>query len=100
METTTLFACSSSCVCILSILTTFLPSCIQASYDYDNWIIPTSPTLPRPVEHAAAGYDRWNFDRIWIVGGMDNPKQLISYDIDSNAFNTTALSWSIYGWGA
>eukprot|EP01083_Nonionella_stella_P314690 1134657_1 len=67
-----------SCVYILIILTSFLASHIQGSYDYNNWIKPSSPTLPRRVDHAAVGYASGN--EIWIVGGgVGNWTQPISY---------------------
>eukprot|EP01083_Nonionella_stella_P023368 64655_1 len=98
-----------SCIYILIILTSFLPSHIEASYDYNNWIKPSSPTLPRRVDHAAVGYDSIN-NKIWIVGGglvSECPscdyKQLISYEIDSNLFTDHGeilLSHSVEGFTA
>eukprot|EP01083_Nonionella_stella_P066426 174925_1 len=99
----TLMTLTCSCVHMLTMLTPFLPLhiIVQASYDYNNWIGPSSPTMPRVVYAHAVGYDSIN-NRIWIVGGVDTRQSLISYDIDSNLFsdyNATALSNDVWGSG-
>eukprot|EP01083_Nonionella_stella_P029484 81148_1 len=100
MKTWSALPCS--CIFILVLLTLFLPSYIIASYDYNDWIGPSSPTLPRDVYQAAAGYDSTN-NRIWILGDYhSSTRQLISYNIDSNVFtdyNQTALSNPVNGVG-
>eukprot|EP01083_Nonionella_stella_P209589 759607_1 len=97
MKTWSALPCS--CIFILVLLTLFLPSYIIASYDYNDWIGPSSPTLPRDVYQAAAGYDSTN-NRIWILGDWPGDKSLMSYDIDSNFFtNYSALSNGITGLG-
>eukprot|EP01083_Nonionella_stella_P172444 591849_1 len=100
METFMRLTCS--CVYILIMLTLFCPSHVPAAYDYNNWIAPSSPTLPRAVSSAAVAYDL-NNERIWILGSWQlNERQLISYGINSNVFtdyNATALSNPVYGHG-
>eukprot|EP01083_Nonionella_stella_P063195 164227_1 len=103
METST-----TTCLYMLTMLTLFLPLHVLSSYDYNDWIAPSSPTMPRSVQSSAVGYDSTN-DRIWILGshnwgvsGYANPRQLMSYDINSNVFtkySATALPSSVYGWG-
>eukprot|EP01083_Nonionella_stella_P226282 803775_1 len=103
MET---FSTSLTCTFayILSMLTLLLPSHILASYDYNNWIAPSSPTLSRDIDMSAVGYDSSN-NTIWILGGYPyngDPQSLISYDIVSNLFTdytVTALSDDVWGWG-
>eukprot|EP01083_Nonionella_stella_P066427 174927_1 len=91
------------CPCVY-MLTLFLPLhiIVQASYDYNNWIGPSSPTMPQSASYHAVGYDSIN-NRIWIVGGLGTRQsQLMSYDIDSNLFssyNATALSNDVWGSG-
>eukprot|EP01084_Bolivina_argentea_P209824 357337_1 len=70
------------------------------SQNYDGWIHPQSPKLPRPCNRMAVGYDYYT-DTIRILGGeFSNKKQLISYKnnlfIDHGEFN---LSYNIYGAG-
>eukprot|EP01083_Nonionella_stella_P129229 392052_1 len=102
METFSTLTCSF--VYILSMLTLLLPSHILASYDYNNWIAPSSPTLSRDIDMSAVGYDSSN-NTIWILGGYPyngDPQSLISYDIVSNLFTdytVTALSDDVWGWG-
>eukprot|EP01083_Nonionella_stella_P129230 392053_1 len=102
METFSTLTCSF--VYILSMLTLLLPSHILASYEYNNWIAPSSPTLPRDIRWAAVAYDSSN-NTIWILGDFPyngDPRSLISYDIDSNIFTdytATALSDYVWGWG-
>eukprot|EP01083_Nonionella_stella_P093297 261403_1 len=103
MET---FSTSLTCTFayILSMLTLLLPSHILASFDYNNWIAPSSPTLSRDIDMSAVGYDSSN-NTIWILGGYPyngDPQSLISYDIVSNLFTdytVTALSDDVWGWG-
>eukprot|EP01083_Nonionella_stella_P290048 986940_1 len=77
----------------------------STSSDYNNWTAPSSPTLPRPADSAAVGYDSTT-NRIWLVGSYDPYKfvshQLMSYDIDSAVFtnySATALSHPVEGQG-
>eukprot|EP01083_Nonionella_stella_P029483 81147_1 len=91
MKTWSALPCS--CIFILVLLTLFLPSYIIASYDYNDWIGPSSPTLPRDVYQAAAGYDSTN-NRIWILGDAVDGDLLTSYDIDSVSFAAANYSAS------
>eukprot|EP01083_Nonionella_stella_P109859 320879_1 len=105
METLMTLTCSS--VYILTMLTLFLPSHLRATYDYNNWIEPSSPKMPRAVRMAAVGYNSIT-DTIWIVGGTSfstydsaDFEQLMSYDINSNSFtnySSTALSGGAMGY--
>eukprot|EP01083_Nonionella_stella_P093296 261398_1 len=96
METLLTLSCSYA-----YILT--IPSHTIASYDYNNWIEPSSPIISRGVYQPAVGYGSIN-NTIWILGSHYGQleRQLMSYDIDSNLFtdySATALSNDVSGWG-
>eukprot|EP01083_Nonionella_stella_P149100 473090_1 len=99
METFTTLRCPWVYI-LTMILALFFSSKLIASHGYNEWV-PSSPTLPRPIQQSAVAYDSIN-NTIWILGDMTKPQSLIRYDIDSNFFtdyNTTALSNGVYGWG-
>eukprot|EP01083_Nonionella_stella_P172445 591851_1 len=97
METFMLMlTCSSRCLYILTMLTNLS----QASYDYNNWITPSSPTLPYNVDTPAVAYNSIN-NTIWILGSASHQQYtLISYDIDSNNFTGYGYEALYHGvWG-
>eukprot|EP01083_Nonionella_stella_P213428 769833_1 len=71
------------------------------SYNYDPWIEPPSPLLPRACIRMAIGYDRYS-DTVRILGGWDHERQLVSLSlqddsiIDHGQYN---LSYNVYGAG-
>eukprot|EP01083_Nonionella_stella_P046745 125215_1 len=92
-------------VCYILIILQWFYSAASAIalHEYNNWIAPPSPTLPRDTYASAVGYDSIN-NTIWILGSRASccRRQLISYNIDSNSFkdySALGLSNTVYGVG-
>eukprot|EP01083_Nonionella_stella_P109858 320874_1 len=72
-------------------LTLFLPSHLRASYDYNNWIVPSSSIMPENLTRIAVGYDSIN-DTIWILRGGSS---IFSFDINSNSFTDIPINYRL-----
>eukprot|EP01083_Nonionella_stella_P307875 1084038_1 len=89
--TNTLMTLTCSSVYILTMLTLFLPSHLRASYDYNNWIVPSSSIMPENLTRIAVGYDSIN-DTIWILRGGSS---IFSFDINSNSFTDIPINYRL-----
>eukprot|EP01084_Bolivina_argentea_P102138 183031_1 len=61
----------------------------------NTWPISNWSTLPRVSKAMVAGYDK-NNDLIWLIGGYNNPRQLLSFNVSrwntSDAFTDYGIS--------